>query len=246
MGAALGSECLTDALPPPLSACAEDDDLTAEEVDARERSEASSLRRRVATLEMELALAQLQITTEQAAREEAMHELHAMTVQVDGLHDALAAATAAAVKTRHEKAEAEAMAAAARRSAAALVDDEITPRTASERALEASLAACAANEEAELTGRMDAVETAAAATAQGEEDNKATIAALHARTGELNAQVEARQQDRATIAALEKRCVELEDQVAAHAKGEGEVHASEQNNENVVNRALQRFIVERI
>jgi hypothetical protein len=102
MGAAFGSECLTDALPPPLSACAEDDDLAAEEVDARERSEASSLRRRVATLEMELALAQLQITTEQAAREEAMHELHAMTVQVDGLHDALAAATAAAVKTRHE------------------------------------------------------------------------------------------------------------------------------------------------
>ena len=236
MGAALGSECLTDALPPPLSACVEDNDLAAEEVDARERSEASSLRRRVATLEMELALAQLQITTEQAAREEAMHELHAMTVQVDGLHDALAAATAAAVKTRHEKAEAEAMAAAALRS----VIDEITPRTASERALQA------AKEEAALTGRMDAVETAAAATAQREEDNKAAIAALHARIGELNAQVEARQQDRATIAALEKRCVELEGQLAAHGKGEGEVHTGEQNNENVVNRALQRFIVERI
>jgi len=240
MGAALGSECLTDALPPPLSACVEDNDLAAEEVDARERSEASSLRRRVATLEMELALAQLQITTEQAAREEAMHELHAMTVQVDGLHDALAAATAAAVKTRHEKAEAEAMAAAARQSAAALADDEVTPRTASERALQA------AKEEAALTGRMDAVETAAAATAQREEDNKAAIAALHARIGELHAQVEARQQDRATIAALEKRCVELEGQLAAHGKGEGEVHTGEQNNENVVNRAPQRFIVERI
>jgi chromosome segregation ATPase len=137
------------------------------------------------------------------------------------------------------------MAAAARQSATAL-NDEITPRTASERALQASLAACAAKEEAELTGRMDAVETAAAATAQREEDNEATIAALHARIGELNAQVEARQQDRATIAALEKRCVELEGQLAAHGKGEGEVHTGEQNNENVVNRAPQRFIVERI
>lgn len=89
-----------------------------EKVQALERSE-WSLRKRVETLEMELALSQLRVTTEQAAREEVEHELRALEaamvvadVQVTSLQEALDAAAAAVAKLRREKAEAAAVVAA--------------------------------------------------------------------------------------------------------------------------------------